>query len=247
MLEFDHCYTSDSDHRFLARLATAGFSVAPGVVEHPGHHVCRFIRFAPLGSRTRQYLEFVSKPKSQGDKPGLSFGCEGPLDAHYRDIQSDRFLRPTFEHRNYDWKSSGSKQRSLGWNFVNFHRRIAAAEIWLTEYERPDGKKPKWKIRPKHANGALGIIGIIFDVDAAGHRYFEKVFGCKLGKTNRLPHGVRLDLIPASRTRFSGVVIKAADFRGFCSRATPDAVVTRSGRKTAVIKNPVGSWDILVV
>jgi len=247
MLEFDHCYTSDRGHRFLARLADAGFTLDSSVVEHPGNHICRFIPFAPPRSMTRQYLEFISKPKSQGDKPGLSLGCQRKLDDHFQAIKPDRFLRPTFEHRNYDWKSTGDSRRTLGWNFVHFGRKLAAAEVWLTEYERPDGTKPRWKTCPSHANGALGIIGIEFEVRTAGRVYLEKVFGRRLDETNRLPYGVRLDLVPARRTRFSGVVIKAADFKRFCSRADPDAVVSRSGRKTAVIKNPLDAWDILVV
>lgn len=246
-LSFDHCYTTDRDHKFLRRLAGAGFTLDPSVIEHPGRHICRFILFSPPQLKTRQYLEFISKPIRQGDKPGLSFSCTGRLEERFTSIRRDRILKPTFEHRNYSWKKTGKKVRELGWNFVHFRRKISAAEVWLTEYERPDGKKPRVKSRPRHENGALGIIGIVFEATASGFRYFERILQRRIDGTLRLPCGTQLILEPASRTRFRGVLIKSSNFRRFCVRAKPDEISSHEGRMTAVIKNPSGSWDILVV
>lgn len=173
-LAFDHCYTTDRDHKFLRRLSKAGFDLHPLIVEHPGQHVCRFVLFAPPQAKTRKYLEFISKPVRQRDKPGLSFSCTGRLEDRFHAIRRDRFLKPTFEHRNYNWKTTGRKVRDLGWNFVHFRRKISAAEIWLTEYEQ-SAKKPRLKSPSRHENGALGIIGLIFDATTSGRRYFEKI------------------------------------------------------------------------
>lgn len=246
-LDFDHCYTTDRGHKFLGRLVEAGFTLDPSVFEHPGRQICRFIQFAVPSPKVRQYLEFVSKPLRQSDKPGLSFSCAGSLEERFNAIKRDRFLKPTFEHRNYDWKKTGKKVRGLGWNFIHFRRKIPAVEIWLTEYERADGKKPRWKSRPRHENGALRIIGLIFEATASARRYFEKILRQRIDGPLQLPCGTRLFLEPATKTRFSGVLIKASNFRRFCSRAKPDEISLRGGRMTAVLKNPSGSWDIRVI
>lgn len=246
-LQFDHCYTTDRDHKFLKRLAKAGFNLDPSITEHPGRHVCRFIQFSSPQFKTRQYLEFISKPIRQGVKPGLSFRCAGRLEDRFKTIRRDRFLEPTFEHRNYSWKKTGKKVREPGWNFVHFRRKIAAVEVWLTEYERSGGKKPRVKLRVRHENGALGIIGLVFEATASGRRYFERILAKRVDGTLRLPCGTQLILEPAARTRFRGVLIKTSNFRRFCTRAKPDEISSHGGRMTAVIKNPFGSWDILAV
>lgn len=245
-LAFDHCYTTDRDHKFLKRLSKAGFDLHPSIVEHPGRHVCRFILFAPPRAKARKYLEFISKPVRQSDKPGLSFSCAGRLEERFHAIRRDHFLRPTFEHRNYNWKTTGKKVRDLGWNFIHFGRKISAAEIWLTEYER-SAKKPRSKSPSRHKNGALGIIGLIFGATTSGRRYFEKILRRRIDGTLLLPCGTELILEPAASTKFRGVLIKASNFRRFCDLAKPDEISSRGGRMTAVIKNPAGSWDILVV
>lgn len=246
-LEFDHCYTTDRDHEFLGRLAKAGFTLDPSIVEHPGRHVCRFILFSPPQLKTRQYLEFISKPVRQGNKPGLSFRCADRLEDRFKAIRRDRFLKPTFEHRNYSWKTTGKKVRELGWNFIHFRRKISAAEVWLTEYERAGRKKTRLKSRPRHANGAISIIGLIFEVTASGRLYFESILRRKVEGALRLPCGTELILEHARTTRFRGVLIKSANFRRFCSLAKPDEIALIGSRMTATLKNPSGAWDIRVV
>lgn len=246
MLTFDHCYTKDVGHRFLARMGRAGFTLDPNPVEHPGRHVCRFIPFSRPGSLEKQYLEFISLPRGKVLRPGLSFSSDGPLSRHFARIRRNR-LRPTWTHRNYDWKANGPTPRRLGWNFVNFRVRSTAVKIWLTEYERPDGKPPRWKVPPRHANGALGVVGLVFEANAAGRRYFSGVLGRGVDGTLRLPCGTLLELIPARKTRFAGVVVKCRDLSRFIRRAKPDAVFLRDGKRTAVFKNPTGAWDVFVV
>lgn len=120
-------------------------------------------------------------------------------------------------------------------------------EVWLTEYERSGGKKRQVKSRLRHENGALGIIGLVFEATASGRRYFERILGRRIDESLRLPCGTQLIVEPAARTRFRGVLIKTSNFRRFCARAKPDKISFHGGRRTAVIKNPSGSWDILAV
>lgn len=246
-LVFDHCYTVDREHRFLARLANAGFTLDPKATEHPGRHTCRFIPFAPVDGLSRQFLEFISKPKDQSDKPGLSFAREGgPLHDHYAVIRRGSFLRPSFEHRNYEWKTRGRAPRRLGWNFVHFARKIPAAEIWLTEYERADGRASACEERPRHANGCLGIVGLHFEASAAGRRYFEAVLARPIQDRALLPHGVELTFEDSSATRFRYVVVRSRSLSRFRRVARPDALGAHRGRKAAFLRNPHG-WDVCVV
>ena len=245
MPDFDHCYTPDKNHRFLERLRRAGFAVAEKAVEHPGKQICRFIQFAPLGNKARQYLEFVSRPRGSS-KPGLSFGAAGKLADYFKAIGSKRFLRPAFVHRNYDWKTAG-RERRLGWNFIEFHRKFPGTEIWFTEYERANGKKPVWDKKPRHANGCLAIIGLHFEVNSSGRRYLEAILGEKINGGVGLKCGTKLAITTARKNRFRFVVLKSSNLRKFCARARPDRIVDYQGQSAAVFANPSGAWDLLVI
>ena len=241
---FDHCYTPDDNHRFLARLRRAGFTLAAKAVEHPGGTRCRFLPFAAPRRAARQYLEFVSKPV-RFSKPGLSFGCPGGAKKLFKTMRSNRFLRPAFEHRDYDWKTSGQRERQPGWNFIRLRRKFSAAEIWLTEYERAAGKAAPWK-PPLHANGCLGIVALHFEVNASGRRYFEALLGKVKGRIT-LDCGTDLVLERAQRNRFRSVILKSSNFEAFCRRARPEEIIVYDDRPAARFKNPAGSWDLLVV
>jgi hypothetical protein len=244
--DFDHCYTPDPKHRFLERLTRAGFLPSEKITVHPGKQICRLIPFATLGNKTRQYLEFVSRPR-ESRKPGLSFGTGGKLDAYFKTIRANRLLRPFFVHRNYDWKASGPRERRLGWNFIQFRRQFPGTEMWFTEYERPGGKKPVWDKKPRHANGCLAIIGLHFEVNSSGRRYLEAILGGKINDGIRLECGTELAITAARKNRFRFVVLKTSSLKKFCTRARPDRIVDYQGRPAAIFTNPSGAWDLLVV
>lgn len=78
--------------------------------------------------RLRLYLEFVSAPPRDSKRPGVSFSVKGSLEAYFKAMRGDRLLRPHFHHRNYEWKTRGTKERLPGWNFLSFKRRSPFAE-----------------------------------------------------------------------------------------------------------------------
>lgn len=158
-------------------------------------------------------------------------------------------LRPRLIQRNFDWKAGGVKERRLGWNFLKFGRRTAMANIWYTEYEPQDAAAAKKKPRPMpagfHPNTCRRLVGLRFEVNAAGRSYFEGALGRKAsGKAVALAAGV--ELVSARRNRFSAVVLQARDLKKFRRLARPDALTTFRGRPAALLKNPSGEWDILV-
>lgn len=248
--EFNHCYTPDPGHRFHSRLGKLGFTLDPKTIEHPGDHACRFVMLSSRDRRLRLYLEFVSAPPRDSKRPGLSFSVKGRLESYFKAMRADRTLRPRFEHRNYEWKTRGTKKHLPGWNFLNFKRQAPFAHVWFTEYEsNPDRAKrlKSARRRLRHPNGALSIVGLEFDATTAGRRYLEAVLRRKLGPVTRLACGTDLFLRPARRTAFRRVVIAARNLAAFRRKAKTAVPTTHEGRPALLIKNPAGFWDIAVV
>lgn len=248
--EFNHCYTPDPGHRFHSRLGRLGFTLNPNTVEHPGDHSCRFVMLASRDRRLRLYLEFVSAPPRDSKQPGVSFSVRGSLEEYSKAMRGDRFLRPRFEHRNYEWKTRGTKERLPGWNFLNFKRRAPFAEVWFTEYENTPDRAKRLKSAKRlmrHPNGALSIAALEFDAAPAGRRYLEAALRRKLGPVTRLACGTDLVLRPARRTAFRRIVVAAHSLAAFRRKAKTALPTTHEGRPALLIKNPAGFWDIVAV
>lgn len=248
--EFNHCYTPDPGHRFHTRLGRLGFTLDPKTVEHPGEHSCRFIILTSRDRRSRLYLEFVSAPPHDSKHPGVSFSVKGSLESYFKAMRGDRFLRPHFTHRNYEWKTRGTEEHLPGWNFLNFKRRSPFAHVWFNEYETYPGRAKRRKAArhfTKHSNGALGIVALEFDANAAGRRYLEAALRRKLDGTTRLACGTDLMLRPARRTAFRRVVIEARSLAAFRRRVKSAVPTEHGGRPALLLKNPAGFWDIVVV
>lgn len=227
-----------------------GFNADPKTVEHPGNHSCRFIMLTSRDRRLRLYLEFVSAPPRDSRRPGVSFSVKGSLEAYFKAMRGDRLLRPHFKHRNYEWKTRGTKEHLPGWNFLSFKRRPPFAEVWFTEYEDyPERAKLRKAAAPllRHSNGALSIVALEFDADPVGRRYLEAALRQKLGPVTRLACGTDFVLRPARRTVFRRVVIKARSLAAFRRKAKTAVPTVHEGRPALLLKNPAGFWDIVVV
>ncbi len=248
--EFNHCYTPDPGHRFHSRLGKLGFNADPKTVEHPGDHSCRFIMLTSRDRRLRLYLEFVSAPPRDSKRPGVSFSVKGSLERYFKAMRGDRLLRPHFKHRNYEWKTRGTKERLPGWNFLSFKRRSLFAEVWFTEYEASPERAKLRKASAhllRHSNGALCIESLEFDANPAGRRYLEASLRRTLGPTTRLACGTDLALRPARRTALRRIVIKARSLAAFRRKAKSATPTMHEGRPSLLLKNPAGFWDIVVV
>lgn len=248
--EFNHCFTPDRGHRFHAALGRMGFTLHPTTVEHPGDHSCRFIMLPARDGKTRLYLEFVSAPPKDSRRPGVSFSVRGDLEAFFKAMRWDPYLRPRFRHRNYDWKARGRKVRRPGWNFLSFRRRSPFAEVWFTEYEDSPGRAERQRTDRRlmrHPNGALGIVALEFDANPAGRRYLEAALRRRLDGTTRLACGTDLVLRPARRTAFRRVVLEARSLALFRRKSNAATTALHAGRPALHLKNPAGFWDIVVV
>jgi hypothetical protein len=69
MLNFDHSYTVDQNHKFRTKLSKAGFFINRYKTEHPGGLICKFIPIAKPKSSNPIYLEFIHfKNSKKADK-----------------------------------------------------------------------------------------------------------------------------------------------------------------------------------
>lgn len=246
---FDHCYTQDHNHRFLAKLRKKGFTMASHKMEHPGGLLCKFIGFKASSPRKIQYLEFVHTAKGNTPEkiPGVSFAAKGSVERLYHRRKNAKFLRTSFMHRNYDWKKD-SKSRLPGWNFVMFKNMgFRSLWPWLTEYEKRPNAKKKPSSDFKHANHVVGIEALKFEVNPAGERFFKTICG-KKGDLLRLPCGTRFYFRKARVTRLKYVVLKSRNLKAFIKKYKPDRLIEHEGKPAALIENPnPNMWSVLVV
>lgn len=248
--EFNHCYTPDPGHKFHSLLGKQGFTLSPYTVEHPGDHSCRFVILRSRDRRLRLYLEFVSAPPRNSKRPGVSLSVKGNLEAYFKAMRGDRLLRPHLKHRNYEWKTRGTKEHLPGWNFLSFKRRASFAEVWFTEYEDSPGQTKRRKSTKRlflHPNGALSIVALEFDASPSGRRYLEAALRRKLGPTTRLACGTDLVLRHARRTAFRRVIIQTRNLAAFRRKAKSATPTEHGGRPALLLKNPAGFWDIVAV
>lgn len=245
MIYFDHCFTNDPKHRFLKRLEKSGFILKPETVEHPGQAFCRFIMFGTgTGANKKfQYLEFVDqrgkkKQYNEGLLLGFSRGLEGFAKKLSRSVDVQVF------HKNYAWKEN-SRDRLPGWNFVSFKNlAFRTLPTYFIEYEpSPTRKKRK---APNHPNGVHSIIAVELNVNAPGKSFFKKILDISSGDSRK--HGsTRFNLISAPRNEIHRVILKCKNIDKFIRRCDIDEEIEWNGKRAALIRNPAGLWDIVVI
>lgn len=247
MISFDHCNTPDRGHAFLRELGRRGFAVSTQIVDHPNGHSCRFVFLSTTGDTDGwQALEFVSAPRSEALRVGLSFAVAGKLADHFESVKNDRYMRPRLTHRNYDWKTRGHRIRLPGWNYLNFGRRSPFGEVWFTEYEpRGPGSGPR-RMQPQ-PNGCAGVWAFRLEVNRIGRRFLGGVLGRSVtGDTLVLGGGVELHLEPSRRNRIAAVVLSAPRFAHFLRVSRLKRSTVYRGRPATEIANPNGHWNVLV-
>lgn len=242
MLFLDHTFTKDEKHQFLKKLEKSGFRLAENEVVHPGKVFCRFIYFIGNTPRTYQYLEFVhiGKGGEECSKPGISFGYRKGLKSYYDKLK--RKFNVRYSHKNYEWKKD-SKRILPGWNFVTFKNlKIKGFFPWITEYEKSKAKQAKKKIL--HPNGVKKIVGLHFDINAAGKRFFEDFFGKKIKDSITLSCGTTFYFNKAKSNKLNTVHLECKNLNTFKKKFPYDEAIQFLGKEAVVIKNPSGMWDI---
>lgn len=249
MIYFDHTFTRDDGHKLLKRMQRLGFTLNPTTVEHEGKHMCRFIMFPTQGrsSRKSQYLEFIHVPKGgeRVKKPGLMLGAIKGLEALGKKLKRSAPFDAIFTHKNYEWKTN-SKDRLPGWNFLGFKNHgVRGYYTYMLEYE-PSPSRKKSKI-PAHANGVYAIHAIEMGVNKVGYGFLSQVFGKKLKPSQSLVCGTKLNLFPGRHNEISRVILKSKNVSTFISKYKVDEEITWNGQPAALIRNPSGMWDIVVI
>lgn len=245
MPSFDHAYTDDPGHAFWTRMKRLGFTPRESEVEHPGGQFCRFVAFPdPKGSRP-VYLEFIDArdPKHPVNRPGLSFRFERDLEKASRGL-SARGLEVEFLHKNYDWKQD-SRSRLPGWNFVSF-KRLGFRSLfpWITEYE-PSPKRKVFRAAA-HPNGVRHLLALEFEINEAGRAFFAKLFGRKIGSSLKVAGGRTFYFREGRTTRLTAIVLEARSLKRVLTYPV-DETTTWRDRPAAVVHNPAGQWNLVIV
>lgn len=246
MLDFDHTYTNDDNYRFLKKLEKYGFKLMDSETEHPGKHFCRFIGFTENPLRRRQYIEFV-KVKKNGikiTKPGVSFGCTKELKSYFEKIKDK--LPAKYEHKNYNWKED-NKNYNPGWNFVTFKKvKLKGLVPWITEYEKPANAKRKKRPRIIHPNGVQRILGLHYDLDEAGVKFFEELLGKKIKDKVKLSCGTIFHFNKAKKTKLNFIHLECKNLKKLKVDFYYDEEMKFFGNDACVINNPNMMWNLVI-
>jgi hypothetical protein len=221
-----------------------GFVLNPETVEHPGKAFCRFLMFScpEISGRKAQYLEFVHCDEKAYRSPGLLLGYSGSLKRFAQRLEP--MLDVNFFHKNYDWKKN-SKDYLPGWNFLTFKNLgFRTLNAYFIQYER--GPKRHKRPAPKHPNGVVSIHAIEFVTNKRGLSFFQKIFGPRWKEKIRV-HNSFLFFKRGKRTDLTRVILKSKDIDRFIASYDIDKEIEWNGRRAALIANPSGKWDIVII
>lgn len=168
MLNVDTVYGHGFCTAGIAAIEAAGFAPRPEPSRFPGAQLSRFLDFEEGPSLElievedeKAYVDFVPKGMKPY-APGVSLVIPDWADRDFPYFER-RFghLRPYRAHANYD----GSLARGRpGADHLNFELPVLRDTFaWLTQYAEP---RPHRARPPAHPNGARGVRGLVFDLDA---------------------------------------------------------------------------------
>lgn len=272
---FDHCYRSIEGDSVYKALQGRGFLLNPEPAIHPGRLKCQFLHFRSPAEKF-SYLEFLFRDEtlqSAGHEEelihaGFALKIEQDLGDVFSVFKRNfDWLKPKFEHRNYD-RTADESQRLPGWNFLTFEEQpVDDMEVWIIEYEpRPSLTEEILQERRRralalcdHPNSARYILGFIWD----GRKTrdlgdFAKLsFSESADRTLRLEGGTSIRIVEegAAESRyfqdktgtFLAVVIGVKSLDTFVREANPDDMVEVFGMKGARIRLEGDSWDIIAI
>ena len=252
MLSVGSLYAHGFDQGQLDRIRGFGFSLRPQTSVYSGSQLCTFIDF-PSGpalelievTDASDYASFV--PAGMAPYcPGISLlvadGSPAALAAYesaFADHEPYRLRMPYQE---------GREPGAPGWHYLNFGRPVVPGTfLWLTAFDQP---KPAPVRVIRHANGVLGVVGLVLDLRPEELGGLARLAGQSVGEG-----GVQIGEVTISATGGSGeprrfpmraVVLRAEDLDRFRAHA-PTAEETRWGGHPAlrVGTNPL-AWDLLV-
>jgi hypothetical protein len=164
MVSITNLYGHGFDRGQRAALSRSGFTLRPQASTYAGSQLCHFIDFAT--GPALELIEVTDRSDYESFVPaGMAPFCPGislvmgdgrpaELDTYERDFAA---YEPYRLHVPY----SGTMQGGPGWHYVNFARPVVPGTfIWLTAYDEP---RPAPARETVHANGVLGVVGLLFD------------------------------------------------------------------------------------
>ncbi|WP_162909928.1 hypothetical protein [Aggregatilinea lenta] len=251
-------YAHGFDRDQVAALEALGFTLRSEASVYAGSQLCRFIDFQIGPSlelievEDRQaYQDFVPAgmvPYS----PGISLAAPGQPDVALAAYERQFFaLEPYRLHVPYG-ESTG--QRSPGWHYLNFaHPAVRDTFVWVTAYDEPGPPRPE---PPDHANGIIGVVGLLFDLTPGDLACLARLVDAPLedgvltvggvavmgaSAADEHPLGERGKTFP-----LRAVVLRAASLDAFVG-AVGVRQMAFMGRPAALVETNPLAWDLLVV
>lgn len=257
MLNVGNVYGHGFSKEGRTAIQAAGFAMRPGASRYDGAQLCHYLDFEEGPSLEvvevedpKAYLDFVPlgmKPYA----PGISLVVPDWADRDFPFFEK-RFasLRPYRLHMNYD----GSHARGRpGWNYLNFALPVIRDTfVWLTQLDEP---RPRRSAALPHPNGARGVRGLVFDVDA---KALTRLAG--LVETDLVDGAVDVDgVLVWSREAIDGavpmtpkvfplaaVVVETADLGALPKGFATGRETTFGDRAAVHLRTNDLSWDLLL-
>jgi hypothetical protein len=251
-LRIGSLYGHGFDRGQRARLVGLGFRLRPQASVYVGSQLCHFLDF-PTGPSVElievtdhsDYHSFVP-PGMAPFCPGISLvvgdGSPAALDAYERELASlgPYRLRVPYQPEN--------EPGAPGWHYLNFGRPVVPGTfIWLTAFDQP---KPAPVRETRHANGVLGVVGLLFDLRPASLDTLARLAGqpvaegtLRIGEVNIAATGGDC---PPGHFPLRAVALRADDLDTFRAYG-PTAQETRlMGRPALRIETNPLAWDLLI-
>lgn len=252
MLSIGSLYGHGFDRGQLERLEGLGFSLRPQTSVYAGSQLCTFVDF-PSGPALElievtdpaDYDSFVPAgmaPYSPGISLLVAEGAPAALAAYERAFADHDPYRLRMPYQE------GSDPGAPGWHYLNFGRPLVTGTfIWLTAFDQP---KPAPARRIQHANGALGVVDLLFDLPPEGLDDLARLAGQPSAQGGVHFGGVAVDATgggdPPRRFPLRAVVLRGDDLDRFRAHA-PTAEETRfRGRRALLIETNPLAWDLLI-
>lgn len=164
MVSITNLYGHGFDRGQRAALTRSGFTLRPQASTYAGAQLCHFIDFAT--GPALELIEVTDRYEYESFVPaGMAPFCPGISlilgDGSPAELDTCELDFAAWEPYRLHVPYAGTMPGAPGWHYVNFARPVVPGTfIWLTAYDEP---RPAPAHETVHANGALGVVGLLFD------------------------------------------------------------------------------------
>lgn len=251
MLSIGSLYGHGFDAEQRATLAALGFSLRPQASVYAGSQLCHFVDF-PSGPALElievtdrsDYASFVPAGMTPFS-PGISLVVDDGAPAALDDYQQRFASQEPYRLRVPYPGATGSD--APGWHYLNFARPVVPGTfLWLTAFDRP---RPPAATATRHPNGALGVVGLLFDL-----RPDQLVRLAELADQPLVEGALRIGDVTVMATGVAGphrpfplraVVLRAEDLDDVKAHASTTEATELMGAPVLRVETSPLAWDLV--